>query len=83
MIPRDAYIGFRVDVQTGGVPTREHGKVLLAIGGKSWELRAGNYVLQATVTLKDEEDGPQGRWVGELDLPPVEVVVTSEMLAVN
>jgi len=83
VIPRDAYLGIRVDMQTLGVPTRERGTVLLAVGGKPWELRAGKYLLKATITFKDDKDGPPNRWVGELALPPVEVVVTTEMLAVN
>ena len=83
VIPLDAYLGFRVDNQTTSVPTREHGMVLLSVGGKSWELSTGEYLLKATVTFKDEKDGPPNRWVGEIPLPPVEVVVTKEMLAVN
>ena len=83
VVPRDAYIGFRVDMQTVGVPTREHGRLLLSVGGKNWVLSAGEYLLRATITFKDEKDGPPNRWVGEIRLPPVEVVVTKEMLAVN
>jgi|SRR5207249_395428 len=83
VVPRDAYLGFRIDMQTVGVPTREHGLALLAVGGKSWELGVGEYLLKATVTFKDEKDGPPNQWVGEIRLPPVEVVVTKEMLAVN
>ena len=83
VIPRDAYIGFRIDMQTVGVPTREHGLVLIAIGGKSWGLRAGEYVLKTALVFKKEDDGPQNQWIGELELPPVKVVVKTEMLAVN
>lgn len=83
VIPRDAYIGFRVDMQTVGVPTRKHGMALLAVGGKMWGLRAGKYVLEIALVFKNEEDAPQNQWVGELELPPVEVVVTTQMLAVN
>lgn len=83
VIPRDAYIGFRIDMQTVGVPIREHGKALIAIGGKTWELRAGKYLLEIMPVFKKEEDGPENQWVGEIELPPVEVVVTTEMLAVK
>lgn len=83
VIPRDAYIGFRIDMETVGVPTGEHGMALIAVGGKSWGLRAGEYVLKTTLVFKKEDDGPQNQWVGELELPPVDVVVTTEMLAVN
>lgn len=80
VIPRDADIGFRIDMQTVGVPTREQGMALIAIGGKSWGLRAGEYVLKTAVVFKEEEGAPQNQWVGELELPPVEVVVTTQML---
>lgn len=80
VIPREAYLGFRIDMQTVGVPTREHGMALIAVGGKSWGLRAGKYVLQIALVFKYEEEGPQNQWVGELALPPVEVVVTTQML---
>lgn len=83
IVPRDAYIGFRVDMQIVGVPTREQGMVLLAIGGKNWEVRAGAYELKTALVFKKEDEGPQNQWVGELELPPVEVVVTTQMLAVN
>jgi hypothetical protein len=83
VIPRDAYIGFRIDMQTVGVPSREHGKALIAVGGKSWEVAAGKYVLKTTLVFRKEEEGPQNQWVGELELPPVEVVVTTQMVAVK
>jgi len=83
VIPPDAYIGFRVDMLTVGVPTREQGMILIAVGGKMWALKAGKYVLEIALVFLRKEDGPQNQWVGELALPPVEVVVTTEMVAVN
>jgi hypothetical protein len=83
VITREAYIGFRVDMQSLGVPTREHGVVLLAIGGKAWELRPGKYTLKASAVFDADADGPADHWAGELELPEVEVVVTPEMLAVK
>jgi len=83
VIPRDAYVGFRIDMQTVGVPTREHGMALLAVGDKSWGLGAGKYLLKAILVFRKEKDAPENQWVGELVLPPVEVVVTTQMLAVN
>jgi hypothetical protein len=80
VIPRDAYLGFRVDMQTVGVPTREQGMALIAVGGKMWGLRAGKYALKARLIFKNEENGPQNQWVGELELPSVDVVVTAQML---
>src|SRR5215207_8877069 len=69
VIPREAYIGFRVDMQSLGVPTREHGVVLLAVGGKAWELRPGKYVLKASALFDVDRDGPAEQWAGELELP--------------
>lgn len=75
-------LGFRIEMQIVGLPTREHGMALIAVGGKSWGLRAGEYVLKTVLVFKKEEDAPQNQWVGELELPPVEAVVTTQMLAV-
>lgn len=80
LLPRDAYLGFRIDMQDIGIPTREHGVVLLAIGGKAWELRLGKYLLKVSVDFKAEPDGPANQWVGKLSLPQVEVVVRPEMV---
>jgi len=81
VIPRDAYVGFRIDLQSVGVPARGQGVALLAVGGESWELGAGRYVLKVAVASENQGETPPGRWVGELELPPVEVVVTARMLA--
>lgn len=79
VVPRDAYLGLRVDMQTAGVPTREHKRVFLGIGGKAWELGAGKYRLEATAVFTPEATGPTNQWTGELELPAVEIVVTDEM----
>ena len=83
VIPHAAYIRLRIDAQTGAVLAREHGMVLLAVGGRRWGLKPGSYVLKARAVFKSAEDGPANQWVGELDLPPVEVVVTQEMVATD
>ena len=80
LIPREAYVGFRIDMQTVGLPTREYGMALLAIGDNTWELKAGQYVLEIALLFEGDKDGPQGQWVGTLELPPVQVVVTTQML---
>jgi hypothetical protein len=80
VIPRDAYAGIRVDIRTLGVPTREHGVALLALGGKAWHVSAGDYLLQATLICSRRPDGPANQWVGELELPPAGVVVTAQMV---
>lgn len=82
-IPSDAYIGFRVDMQTVGVPAREHGKALLALGNKSWELQPGEYVLKVSLEFKQEKDGPTNQWTGKLELPTVQVVITHQMIKAN
>ena len=79
VIPRDAYLGLRVDRQSSGVPTKQHKRILIALGDKTWELNAGKYLLEATAVFKREESGPDNQWVGELKLPSVDVVVTDEM----
>jgi hypothetical protein len=83
VVPRDAYVGFRIDTQTAGVPTKEHGIALVAVGGKMWGLGAGEYMLEITVVLENAEGGPANQWAGELKLPPVEVTITPQMLAAN
>lgn len=81
VIPRDAYIGLRVDMQTTGVPTRDQQQVLLAVGGTTWRITSGRYSLKTSVVFKQDKDGPPNQWVGELDLPEVEIVVTQEMFS--
>jgi len=83
VIPRDAYIGFRIDMQTVGVPTKKHRMALLAVGGETWGLGAGEYVLKMALVSNKEADGPQNQWIGTLELPPIKVVVTKQMLGVN
>lgn len=79
VIPSNAYLGLRVDRQSSGVPTKQHKRVLIALGEKTWELDTGKYLLEATAVFKREDSGPDNQWVGELNLPPVDVVVTDEM----
>ena len=80
MIPWNAYIGFRIDMQGAGVPTKEHGEILLATGGKNWLLKPGQYVLKIIAEFKNDNDGPSNQWTGELKLLPVKVVVTEKMI---
>jgi hypothetical protein len=68
-------------MQAVGVPTRVHGKALLAVGDHAWELSAATYVLNVTAVFEHRHDGPQNQWSGEIVLPPVDVVVTTHMLA--
>lgn len=81
VVPMNSYAGIRIDLQTIGVPTREHKRVLLAMPGNIWELTTGQYRLEATAGFKHEENGPLNQWAGELKLPPVEVVVTDDMFS--
>jgi hypothetical protein len=75
VIPRDAYVGFRIDMQTVGVPISEQGMALIAVGGKAWGIKAGKFVLEIALVFKRDEDGPRNQWNGELHLPSVEVAV--------
>ena len=81
VIPADAYIGFRIDMQTVGVPTREQGVALLATGGKNWRVGAGRFVLKIFAAFTEVRGGPTNQWTGDLRLRPIEIVVTPEMLA--
>ncbi len=83
VIPQDAYIGFRIDMRTIGAPTRGQGVALIAVGGKNWRVKVGKYVLKSSLEFIKKDDGPSNQWVGELELAPVEVVVTSEMLEIR
>ncbi len=74
VVPQSACLGFRVDMQTVGVPT--NGPALLAVGGKMWHLEPGTYELRAVLVAEKQKDGPDNQWVGRLPLPPVEVVVS-------
>jgi hypothetical protein len=80
VIPRDAYIGIRIDMRTVGLPAPEHGVALLALGGRAWDVGPGEYLLQATLTCSRQPDGPQNQWVGELELPPLVVAVARSIL---
>jgi len=80
MIPYNAYIGFRIDMLSAGVPTREHGEILLALGGQNWRLKIGQYVLHVAVEFNKEKDGPSNQWNGKLVLPPAAIEVREEML---
>jgi hypothetical protein len=75
MIPRDAYLGLRIDMQATGVPTRQPNVTLLALGAQTWELVPGRYRLKVLAAFVHEEKAPAGQWSGELGLPPVEVLV--------
>lgn len=82
VIPRDGYIGFRIDMQNVDMPTREQGKVLVALGDKCWRVGVGSYRLETAVTFAKDETGREHSWTGELELPPAEMVVTAAMLKV-
>ena len=81
VVPRDAYVGLRVDMQTAGIPAKEHKRVFLGIDGRTWELSTGSYLLRSTASFKHDETGPPNQWTGELQLPTVEIVVTDDMFS--
>lgn len=80
-VPPSNYAGLRIDLQTIGVPTKEHQLVLLALPRKVWELDRGRYRLEVTAEFNPQENGPANQWTGELTLPPVDVVVTDDMFS--
>jgi hypothetical protein len=75
VIPRAAALRVRVDMQTVGVPPKETGMVLLALGGQSWTLSAGEYMLTVNVTFDSVPGAPPNRWSGRLKVPPVALTV--------
>jgi RNA polymerase sigma factor (sigma-70 family) len=89
VLPRDAYMGFRVDMTTVGVPAKDF--ALLAVQGKTWDLKPGSYTLRAKLIVKEKDlltwerdlRPPVGvsEWIGQLELPHVEIVVTKEQVA--
>jgi len=81
MVPHESYIGFRIDQQGAAYPSKEHGEVLLATGGKNWRLKSGQYVLKLTATFQEEKNGPLNQWAGELNLPPIKIIITTQMLS--
>lgn len=77
LIPRDGYLGVRVDMRTVGVPIKD--QVLLAVGGKNWGLKPGKYVLRARL-VAEKVNGPDNQWTGAMDLPPVPIGITQEQV---
>jgi len=80
------YCGFRVDVQTMGVPPGK--TILLAVGGspksdaygcQAWSLSEGKYTLHVQASFL-----PLGNagfcYMGQIDLPPVEFTVSEKDL---
>jgi len=79
VVPTDAYVALRVDMRVRAIPTKEHKRVFLGLGGNTWELGAGKYRLEVRAVFTPEPTGPINQWTGELKLPAVEIVVTDEM----
>jgi hypothetical protein len=80
VVPANAYIALRIDLLNVGVPTRARGTILLSAGDHAWELVAGLYVLRVTAAFSPHADGPSHQWAGSLAPPPIDIVVTREML---
>jgi hypothetical protein len=80
MIPRDAYVGLRVDMQNVGVPSRAQGVALIAVGGKVWQVAAGRYSLRVAVAFEPHDGAPARPWTGRLELPPVRLVIEPDVL---
>ena len=81
VIPRGGTLRLRIDMQTVGVPEKKSGKALLAVGGHSWALAAGEYVLGIGVRSQRVANAPPNQWVGELTLRPVSIIITPDVLA--
>jgi hypothetical protein len=83
VIPRDACLSFRVDARNIGVTTREQKMALVATGGRGWSVRAGNYLLAATLEFEKDDSGPANQWVGTLVLPEAPIEVPASLFAAN
>lgn len=77
VIPRDAYLGLRVDAQSVGVPGRQSHTVLLAVGDRNWALAAGAYVLAVTANARRRAGAPCEQWTGELRMPPLDLRIAA------
>lgn len=80
VIPRDGYLGIRIDMRVVAMPRPGRGVALLALGGKAWHVGPGQYVLHTSLTCPSRPDGPENQWAGELELPPLLMVVSSPPL---
>lgn len=76
VIPRDGYVGIRIDGRLVGMPARDQGKALLALGDRSWVLGAGSYVLALQVSFPVDAKGPANQWSGRIVFPPLAFSVT-------
>lgn len=83
VIPGDACLAFRVDLRTAGVPVREQGLLLVALGDKGWTVSAGSYLLGATIAYEKRSDALPNQWAGTLELPQVPIEVPASLFAVN
>jgi hypothetical protein len=81
VIPRDGYIGLRIDHRNFGVPAKPQRVALLALGAGGWMLGAGTYSLELAARFERVADGPENQWVGELLPPAVELEVTAQLFA--
>ena len=80
VVPAGARLGLRIDMQTVGVPVRKPPMALMAVGN-TWGLTSGSYLLKVRLQFDHVESGPDNQWVGQIAMPPLEVVVTAQMLA--
>ena len=74
VIPRDSYWGFSLYDWTVGIPGG--GGIFIALPNHVWLLKEGEFILDATFTIKDTgEDSPENAWSGKLVLPLLRISV--------
>jgi len=74
IISRDSYLGFSLYGYTAGIPGG--GGLFIALPKDTWLLKEGEFILEATLTIKDiGEDRPDNAWLGEIVLPPLRISV--------
>ena len=79
VVPRDGYVGIRIDARLVGLPARDQGQALLALGDGSWIVGVGTYTLELQVSFPVDAKGPANHWSGRLDFPPLAFSVMLDM----
>lgn len=79
VVPRDGYVGIRIDARLVGLPPRDQGKALLALGERSWVVGAGSYLLELQASFAVDAKGPANQWSGRMVFPPLAFSVMPDM----
>jgi len=81
VVPRDGYVGIRIDSRMVGLPTRQQGKALLALGNRSWIVGAGTYTLDVQLSFPRDASGPANQWSGSMRFAPMALAFAPDRIA--